>query len=65
MFTVAWGLLHKFHTCLTVNYISAFSNSNVLLSFTITFNDVNVRWWILIILYEMMTVVLIIMINYG
>ncbi len=41
MFTVAWDPLHKFHTCLTVNYISAFLN--VHLSFIITFH-VNVRW---------------------
>jgi hypothetical protein len=60
-FTVAWGPLHKFHTRLTVNYISAFLN--FLLSFIITFNDVLVRWGIFIILYAMMAVVLIIIIN--
>jgi hypothetical protein len=59
--TVAWGPLRKLHTCLTINYISAFLN--VLLSCTITFHDVIVRWWILIILYAMMAVVLIIIIN--
>jgi hypothetical protein len=61
MFTVAWGPLRKFHTCLTVNYIFAFLN--VLLSFIITFHDVIVRWGILIILYAMMAVVLITIIN--
>jgi hypothetical protein len=60
-FTVAWGPLCIFHTCLTINYISAFLN--VLLSFIITFQDVIVRWWILIILYAMMAIVTIIIIN--
>jgi hypothetical protein len=59
--TVAWGPLRKFYTCLTVNYISAFLN--VLLSSIITFHDVIVRWWILIILYAMTAIVLIIIIN--
>jgi hypothetical protein len=61
MFTVAWGPLCKFHICLTLNYITAFSN--VLLSFTVTFHDFIVRWWILIIFYAMMAIVLIIIIN--
>jgi hypothetical protein len=53
---VAWVPLHIFCTCLTISYISAFA---VVVSFPPTCHDVIVKWWISVILYEMMASVLV------